>query len=387
MAETGPIVHVLQPFCRQGNTLVTVAAGLSKAFAHRGGRSIAILSDTRDVSVPYAEGVYVDYTRHCPREWFTKQELLIDYGLARLGMSRPYLSRLYIPAVEAAATLNPTLILLYEGYYALPSLPRWRQDVDGKIVLYAHNPFSRSYSRSELRRSLRNADGVVCVSSALEQALRSRIASPPCPVEVVHNGVDTDVFKFDGRRPKNPDEPFRVLFVGAVSPHKGPDLLLAAVGNAVRNSRLPIRVTIVGSAAYDASDTLSPYEIHLREMARELSLDARFVPFVAHHELPSYYQDADVICVPSVFEDPYPLVIQEAMACGTPVIASGRGGTREAGGKWAIYVDPNDTEEFANALLRMARNVDDILDRIQGGRDWAVQHSWSAVLEQLVGIV
>ena len=121
-------------------------------------------------------------------------------------------------------------------------------------------------------------------------------------------------------------------------------------------------------------------------MTTDLGLEGIFSPFVSHDELPAIYRRADVVCVPSLNQDPYPLVILEAMACGLPVIASGRGGTREAGGEHAIYVDPDDTEAFAGAVADLANDPVKAAERGAASRRWAELHSWSDTMQRLLAM-
>lgn len=373
---------MLQPFCSQGSTLVTVAGELARSLGKLGGSSYATVSSNRSVEVASSTGIVVDYHAVCPREWFSRRELMVDVVVARLGLRRPHVGRLYRPAIDAAREADPSLILLYEGYYALQSLASWRDAFPGTpLVLYAHNPFARSYTSKELRRSLECVTAVACVSGALGDALSERVPSPPCPIEIVHNGVDSDRFRPSADRECR--ETFEILFVGAVRPYKGPHRLLEAVSVARKLTQRAMHVQITGSSAYDAGDSLTEYERSLRAMAAELQLDVTFSPFLPNDMLPGVYAAADVLSVPSL-QEPYGLVILEAMACGLPVVASGRGGTREAGGDAAMYVDPDDSEAFGRLIARLAEDRAELEKRSVQGRHWALAHSWGSVMKRLL---
>lgn len=175
---------------------------------------------------------------------------------------------------------------------------------------------------------------MACVSDALRHSLLQSIAVTPCLVAVVHNGVDNQMFTPAGRQVPGPGDPFRVLFVGVIAPHKKPDLLLRAVVVAWRSTRRAIELRIVGSSGYDRDAPLTDYERYLRSLAQELATDVEFTPCVARHDLPSVYRAADFLAVQSVWEKPCSLVILEAKACGTPVVASGRGGPVKPAAMW-----------------------------------------------------
>ena len=128
--------------------------------------SIKILSDNRSLHMDDAVNCYVNYREYCPRQWFNRREVLTDIALGRAGFGRHYYPRFFLPAVRGAQAYKPDAVLLYEGHYAAPSLPKWRSLLpDSKIVLYVHNQLSRSYGRRELRHLLGNADAVVLLQS------------------------------------------------------------------------------------------------------------------------------------------------------------------------------------------------------------------------------
>jgi glycosyltransferase involved in cell wall biosynthesis len=76
-----------------------------------------------------------------------------------------------------------------------------------------------------------------------------------------------------------------------------------------------------------------------------------FTDWIEQEDLPSIYSTADVFLYPSKHEA-FPIPITEAMACGTPIITSDANGLREIAGDAALFVDPNDHEEIARALLQ-----------------------------------
>lgn len=211
------------------------------------------------------------------------------------------------------------------------------------------------------------ADVVVCVSEALGRSILGRLPEPPCSVTVVHGGVDRLTFTPGGRSVRQSGWPLRLLFVGAVAPHNGPGLLLRAVAEAQQQGAGPFEVEILGGAHYGPSAPLTEYEQQLRVIAHQLGLEAHFTAFVARHQLPSLCRAVDLLAVPSVSEDPFALVILEAMACGWPVLTSGRGGTKEAGGDVAWYVGLEDAAAFADILGELAAAPDQLKDRSIAG--------------------
>jgi D-inositol-3-phosphate glycosyltransferase len=110
-----------------------------------------------------------------------------------------------------------------------------------------------------------------------------------------------------------------VLFVGRFAPLKGIDKLMEAVAQLQHHERL--RLVIVGGDGYSTKELE-----RFRKLSRELAIQdsVTFVGRVEQNNLPPYYSAADVLAVPSHYES-FGLVALEALASGTPVVATGVG--------------------------------------------------------------
>ena len=142
-------------------------------------------------------------------------------------------------------------------------------------------------------------------------------------VSLLMNAVDRHQFRPD-RAARNsyraangyPEDEFVLLFVGRIEEIKQLDRLIAGLSLLKTNRR--VRLLIAGEG------TRRPM---LERMVRELSLEGsvQFLGKISHDRLPAYYNMADALALPSKMEG-VPMVILEALACGTPVIASAVGG-------------------------------------------------------------
>jgi D-inositol-3-phosphate glycosyltransferase len=182
----------------------------------------------------------------------------------------------------------------------------------------------------------------------------------PGRVEVVHPGVDLDVFRpvpeAQARAALGlPLDADILLFAGRIQPLKAPDVLLRAVSALLarepwRRSRLV--VPVVGGPS--GSGLEKPQA--LAKLAAELGLTdvVRFVPPVTQAELALWYAAATLVAVPS-YNESFGLVAAEAQATGTPVVAAAVGGltTVVRDGRSGLLVPSHDTGEWADALHRV----------------------------------
>nr|WP_231134671.1 glycosyltransferase family 4 protein [Motilibacter deserti] len=339
---------------RSGSGITNVVRGLAAAHERAGGRSTVVLSHNRPGTVRHARVERVDYTAHCPRESFRRTEYLLDHMLGALGRERRFAPGLFDPAVERLRALGPDVALLHEGHYAATALPRLRAALPtARLGYYVHTRLSRAYSRREVRRLLAPADSIVCVSAYTAQHVVDRHGGSPPEVSVVLNGVDTQVFSPPAHR--QPHERLRLLFVGQVTAEKGPHLLLEAVAMLPEHVQRRLSLRVVGSSAHGWVPELSAYEERLRRTAFTLAADVRFLPFQDNETLVEHYRWADVVAVPSLFQDPCPLVVLEAMACGAAVVASRVGGIPELVGSAGLLL-PAAPDPFAAALEHLMRD-------------------------------
>ncbi|MGZ4316984.1 MAG: glycosyltransferase family 4 protein, partial [Gaiellaceae bacterium] len=368
--------HVPTPLAPQESSLFVVIQSLCTQHRAQGEPSVVVVSDNREIALRDAGLRRVDYTRYCPRQWFNPMEMKVDHLMGLLGRARPYTSRIFIPAIEELTRLRPEVVLLHEGHHATPSLPLWAEALpDSQIVLYAHIGFSRGYRRRELRRLLRAAAGVVFVSNHSRARATGFLGTIPAPTAVVNNGVETEIFHPRGRQT---EECFRITYVGEINPRKGLHLLVAALPHLARLSDRNFVLQIVGGTRHLASDDAYAYEQQVRAAAAETGIHVDWLGRVSHDAMPAIYRGSDVVCVPSIFDEPFGMVVLEALACEAAVIASPRGGLRDAGGDVALYVDPLDDERVARAIADLANDPDRLRALQARGRAHATRNGWAA---------
>ena len=182
-------------------------------------------------------------------------------------------------------------------------------------------------ARIEAERAIAQEAERVVVATRDEQQLLVRLYGANADsIAVVPCGVNLDLFrpiaKEDARRQLGLSDDDRILlFVGRIEPLKGVDILLGAAAQLEGES--DCFVLVVGGDSSDRDGEVA----HLRGLAAELGIAERvsFLGAVDHERLPLFYSAADICVMPSFYES-FGLVALEAMACGTPVVASRVGG-------------------------------------------------------------
>lgn len=183
------------------------------------------------------------------------------------------------------------------------------------------------------KRILARADRIVVATLAEQTQLRFLYRANERKLEIIPPGVDTSHFypipsdeakQFLGLRPDDR----MVLFVGRIEPLKGVDTLIQAMSclNLHDNNR-PVHLAIIGGEPDASQEEMTKEMARLQDLCDELALGQTvvFLGKRGQDTLPYYYSAAEVLVMPSHYES-FGMVALEAMACGTPVIASDVGG-------------------------------------------------------------
>jgi glycosyltransferase involved in cell wall biosynthesis len=241
-------------------------------------------------------------------------------------------------------------------------------------VLYAHNNVLETYTQREAGRVLGRCYRIVCVSEYTAARASARLPRHLHDViRVVPNGVDRP----DGDLPRRGiSDQLRVVFLGRVIPEKGPHVVVEAVSHLQKC----IHLTVVGSAGFSAGDALTTYERRLRVSAHRR---ASFVPFQVRSRVPEILSGADVVVIPSLIPEAFPLVALEAMAAGAVVIASDIGGLPEAVGDAGFLFPPGDASVLAEVLEGLASSQQLMEKYRQLGYARAQSMDWSVISRRL----
>lgn len=238
-------------------------------------------------------------------------------------------------------------------------------------------------------------DAIVAATPAEREQLVTLYGADPARIYVISPGVDLERF-----HPIAPAQaraqiemcPQRrlILFVGRIEPLKGIEHLLRAV--AILVDRRPelrdqLCVLIIGGDPNGLHENAEMARLHA--LRNELGLDEEvlFVGAKNQDTLQYYYSAAEMVVMPSDYES-FGMVALEAMACGTPVIASDVGGLafliRE--GRTGYRVPARDPEALADRMMRLLS--DEGLRRRIGQRAacWAQAYAWPHIADRILAL-
>lgn len=172
------------------------------------------------------------------------------------------------------------------------------------------------------------------------------------------------------------------LMVGALEPYKNIDLAIAALARLRhRCGAGQARLVVLGLNGHG-------YDRQLRRVAIEMGV-AEAVSFpeaVPHERLWGWYRDATALLLLSACEA-FPLPPFEAMACGTPVIASNLSSVPEVIGEGGVTVDPGNTEQVADIMYRVMTDTETRTAMIERGHRWVERYSWEQTALRIAALL
>jgi D-inositol-3-phosphate glycosyltransferase len=247
------------------------------------------------------------------------------------------------------------------------------------------------------RNVLARADRIIAATMAEKAQLEWLYKADAKKISIIPPGVDTSHFYpipadeaklFIGL----PQNERMILFVGRIEPLKGVDTVIHAMSQ-LRLSDVseshPVHLAIIGGDPNADPDQMNAEMLRLQQLCHDLCMD-RMVIFLGKRgqdTLPYYYSAAEALVMPSHYES-FGLVALEAMACGTPVIASQVGGLAflVQDGATGYSIPDQDPEALALALKKL---LGDSVARDAMGRraaEYAREYSWPVITSQIVKV-
>lgn len=247
---------------------------------------------------------------------------------------------------------------------------------------------------SSLRQHVmwKRADALIAVSQSVADELVNSYGIAKERISVVSNGVDLEVFHHLRSRAVilerlGLDTSSRViLYLGGFRLLKGPKFLIQAA-KIILEELENAQIIFVGNPQHPLE---KPYVETMLNLIKKLRLNdmLHVVKNIPYIQMPQYMSAADVLVVPSIYEAS-PKVLFEAMACGTPVVATAVGGIRDivTTGETGMLVKPGNSNALAEAIIKTLSNPD-LRKKISLNCKNLVkeQFTWAHVSERIIRI-
>lgn len=245
------------------------------------------------------------------------------------------------------------------------------------------------------KRLLALANGIIAANPDERADLIWSMGVPTEKVCTIPPGVDLALFRPLPRVAARAEigvsrDDQMVLFVGRIDPIKGIDTLIdaAEIMLAQATSGTSLTFVIVGGDLDETETPIGPLaRVAETISARGMRNCFRLVGSRPQNELPVYYSAADVVAVPSRYES-FGLVAVEALACGTPVVASRAGGLRFTidEGLTGYLVKPQSAEALAAGLDAIVTDEALQASMAASARPSVERYDWSNVADQMMHV-
>ncbi|HYU20923.1 MAG TPA: glycosyltransferase family 1 protein [Chloroflexota bacterium] len=272
--------------------------------------------------------------------------------------------------VAPCAWRGPTVVTLYDlSFMRFPEL---------------FKRGNRLYLRLLAPPSLRRASRVIAISEHTRQDAIRLCGVAPERVTAIHLAADPRFRPADAaqvtrfRQQRGLASPF-ILYLGTLEPRKNVATLVRAYAKLGAAERTGLKLVLAGGRGWQYESIFA--------LVHQLGLtdDVLFPGFVPTGEEALWYTAAEIFAFPSLYEG-FGLPLLEAMACGTPVVASNTSSLPEVVGSAGLLVEPTDVHGLAAALQRLIDD-DDLRARLRAaGLARASLFSWQRMAEQTVQV-
>lgn len=277
---------------------------------------------------------------------------------------------------RVAAAFNPDIIFI-NGMWNLPHSVARQAEVlyPGRVVYYmasywpaeldAHTAYWTAVPAGALRGTVKKLMGqaartwlipgaprnqldfrlIMCVSQFMLEQMAARAGIPREQMCVVHNGIEPELFvpKADFA----PEQTLRLLYAGRLNPDKGVHTIIEALHHLKQQGETAVHLSVFGGGAPD-------YEARLRQLidTHQLHDLVSLRGTVPRSQMPAVFAGHDVLVFSSIWAEPLARIVQEAMACGLPVVGTTTGGTPEilSDGENGLTYDAGDAGMLAEKI-------------------------------------
>ena len=310
--------------------------------------SIAPPKGTPNSDTSHTHYHYIDTT-----SWWGRLKRHIYVRTHKSVYYNPYIEYFFYEALNDIAIKEYDIIILENRPgYAIPV----SKVSKAKIIIHLHNDLLNKKSKNA-KEICQVSHKVITVSDYIKT--RMETIGTNIPITTVHNGIDLEQFyhaiPIDRKTLGFKKDDFIVVYSGRINQEKGVRELIQAFK---RLKDYPnIKLLIIGGSFFGNTKETDTFITYLQEESKEIADSIVFTGFVPYKQIPSYLSMCDVAVIPSMWEDPFPTTVLEAMATGLPIIATNSGGITEACKNCAIIIEKNNvTNNLKKYIIHLYTN-------------------------------
>lgn len=383
--------NLYPPYVEGGAEILAGEIGTELA---RLGHEVMVLTSSHGVEMAQRDGQIWRTLHIAPTAFFNQRRPWWQQLKQLLNYYRRYHNPANVRELRrAVSAIQPDVLYLWEiTGIGVSSIMKALPDLNVPVILhlgsywllYARSPEteqSRLHTRWLKQRLIGTVSeftwtSLIAVSATVKQKY-VQAGFDEKRIEVIYNGIDSHFLASPKAVSDIKRKTYQLLFVGRVRAEKGILVLLKALDlllheeGGIGNKEKPLSLHIFGDGDKVYMNDLQSF---LRE--RQLTSVVTFHGIVPQDELIEQYDHADMLLVPSLWQEPFGLVALEAMARGLPVIASQTGGlaeiiTHEVNG---LLVEPGNERELALAMRELLSDAGKRARLGQAGRATVQEH-------------
>ncbi len=309
-----------------------------------------------DIITP--SSIYDNWSKSYWRSVKITKQLIKDKIDLYHGLSNELPLKIYRTNIKSIISVHDLIFIRYPELY---------KHVDRKIYI------------KKVRNGCKNADKIIAISQQTKTDLVNFLNIKEEKIEVVYQGCNPIFHKTINKTLKNkiktkfnlPDN--YILYVGTIEKRKN----ILNVIKAIHENKIDTPLIVVGKATGYLGQVKNYVEKH------NLSSQILFYHNIKTADLPAFYQMADLFVYPSIFEG-FGIPVLEAINSAIPVITSKGSCFSEAGGEHSIYINPENTEEIAEAITKALTNSSLREKMIEKGLEHAKKFNDKTVAENLM---
>lgn len=308
--------------------------------------SIAPPKGTPNSDTSHTHYHYIDTT-----SWWGRLKRHIYVRTHKSVYYNPYIEYFFYEALNDIAKKEYDIIILENRPgYAIPV----SKVSKAKIIIHLHNDLLNKDSKNALK-ICKVCDKVITVSDYIKR--RVETIGSNISIVTVHNGIDLE--RFYNVSPINrkslgfKEDDFIAVYSGRINPEKGVRELIQAFKEL--KDYLNIKLLIIGSSFFGNAKRTDPFIETLQKDCKPIENSIIFTGFIPYEQIPSYLAMCDIAIIPSLWEDPFPTTVLEAMATGLPIIATNSGGITEACDDCAIIIgrEKNVSKKLKSSIIKL----------------------------------